>query len=99
MDRNLEMKWKIINESPDGFEPIYTVTEITTGRDIATNLEYDEAQLIANSKNMFDIISNTRDMLEELYLHYRKKNDKFIDDVNEMITKIDIIKDKVNCKY
>lgn len=91
------MKWVAKNESPIGYEPIYSVVEKKTGRNIATDLEREEAHKIARSEEMFEMLCNSREMLEELFLYYRKENSKpeFLKSVNMMIAKIDILKNEI----
>lgn len=89
------MTWKAINEAPVGFQPLYSVLEPETGRHIATDLEYYEAFQVANAPEMYEIIENSVKAMEELYVHYPKKDRAFLESVNEILTKMYTILDKI----
>ena len=81
--------WIAVNESPLGFEPVYSVIDKETGRDIALNLDKEEAIKISNSNEMYDIIYNSRELLERMFLN--DKNEETLKEVNLMITRIDTL--------
>ena len=73
-------------------EPVYAIIDTDTGRDIATNLEKDEALKIERVFELSETLYNCRDMLEELFINTRCKDDDFLKSVNDMIIKINVIK-------
>lgn len=95
MARDLTKTWTAQNEAPVGYEPVYSVVETKTGRDIATNLDRQEAHVVAAAPELHEITKGTREMLEELYLHYRYDNPAFLKEVNMMIARMDIILNQI----
>lgn len=88
-------KFKAVNLNPFGFEKQYIVVEPSTGREVGINLEEDEAIKIENVDLMWNYLKKTRNYLEELYLHTFLKDTDFLSDINNMITKIDILTSKI----
>lgn len=84
--------WKAINLAPSGYEPVYSIIDTQTGRDIATDLEKDEALKIEKVFELADVCVECREMLEELYLHSNSEDQEFLKSVNNMIIKIDYLK-------
>ena len=72
------MIWKAINQSPEGYEPVYSVVEIDTGRLIADNLEKDEALKIERIHILTENLFECRDMLERLFIDTRCKDEDFL---------------------
>lgn len=62
------MNWTVKNESPVGYEPVYTVFDKITGRDIATGLEEDEALKIANCEQCFFALKDLVEIVDEIYV-------------------------------
>ena len=89
------MEWIKINESPDGYEPIYSVIEKETGRDIATNLEKDEAILIENVREMYEISMQSKIFLEEYCMKDDISSKEKLNDVNNTLTKLEILLTKI----
>ena len=92
------MKWKAINESPEGYEPVYSVIEQDTGRDIAGNLEKDEAVLIENVREIYEAAMKTKDYLEEYYMKDSDSNKEKLKNINMTITRLEIILNKIERK-
>lgn len=86
------MNWVVKNESPEGFEPIYSVMETTTGREIALGLEQDEAIKIANCEEAFYLLKDLKEALEEFFLSSDQSRDiDFLNYANSLIVNADKI--------
>ena len=91
--------WEIVNESPLGYEAVYTVVEKETGRDIATNLDLDEAIKIKHSIEMYDILLVfNKGLADKLYIS-SKGDDEFMKEANESITQMEMLYHKMNRDY
>jgi len=90
------MKWIKVNESPEGYEAVYSIIEKETGRDIATNLEKDEAILIENVQEMYDISTKLQVFVEEYYMNDDESSKEKLKEVNNVLTKLEILLSKIN---
>lgn len=93
--------WEIINESPVGYEPVYSVIEKETGREIAINLELDEAIKVKHSIDMYHTLKQFNDgIADKLYVNCRvEENDAFLKEANESITRMEQLFHKMNRDY
>jgi len=91
--------WEIINESPVGYEPVYSVLEKKSGRDIATNLDLDEAIKVKYSIDVYDILKEFNNgIADKLYVSCREDDD-FMKEANETITKMEEMFHRMNRDY
>ena len=81
--------WISQNESPIGYEPVYSVKEKETGRDIALNLEKEEANIIANSKDTYKLLIDLREVMDDLYINCKSTDETFLKRVNMLIGLMD----------
>ena len=85
------MSWIKQNESPVGYEPVWTVIEKETGREIATSLEEDEALIIENSLEIFESLQKSRSIIDKYYMNDRESDKKELRQINETLTKIEML--------
>ena len=90
------MKWVKVNESPEGYEAIYSIIEKETGRDIANNLEKDEAILIENVKEMYELSTKLQKIVEEYYMNDIDSSKEKLSDINNMLTELELLLSKIN---
>ena len=91
--------WEIVNESPLGYEPVYSVIDKNSGRDIAINLDLDEAIKVKYSVEVYDILKEFNDgIADKLYVSCRG-DDAFMKQANEVITRMEEIFHKMNRDY
>lgn len=89
------MEWVKVNESPVGYEPIYTVLEKNTGREVASNLEKDEACIIENSRELYDLCIASKEYLDEYYMKDDFHDKETLRVINTTLTKIEILLTKI----
>jgi len=89
------MEWIKINESPEGYEPVYSVIEKETGRDIAINLEKDEAILIENIQEMYNISTKLQVFVEEYYMNDDESSKEKLNEVNNVLTELELLLSKI----
>ena len=92
------MKWIKNRLTPNDCEPIYEIIEVETGREISNNIEEDEADIICNSKQMYNILLESVEYLEDLYLSTKITNQNQLDCINNHITDVYKILDKIRKK-
>lgn len=91
--------WEIVNESPVGYEPAYSVVDKKTGRDISTNLDLDEAIKVKHSIEMYDILMIfNKGLADKLYVS-SNGDSAFMKEANDTITKMEMLYHKMNRDY
>jgi hypothetical protein len=90
------MNWIAINNNPEGFESSYIVIEKQTGRDIAINLEKDEALLIENVREIYEYSKKVKDYLNEYYMNDNSSSKEKLREININLTKLEIVLSKIN---
>ena len=85
------MIWQKQNESPVGYEPVYSVVETTTGRRIAENLELDEAVLIENIKLLYFWSKKSVNILDKYYMNDKNSSKEDLENVNEILTSLEML--------
>ena len=90
--------WKPNRITPENCEGIYEVLEVETGREIAVNVELDEANKIVYSNEMYEILVDSIDYMEKLYLSTKIKNQNELDDINNHLTNIYKLISNINKK-
>lgn len=89
------MIWEKVNESPVGYEPVYSIIESTTGRQIAGNLELDEAVLIENVKLLYFWSKKSIKIIDKYYMNDKSSSNEFLNETNELLTAIELLHNKI----
>jgi hypothetical protein len=92
------MNWIIENESPVGYEPVYSVMDKTTGRRIATDLEKDEALKIANCEELTYLLKDLVEVVDELYVNTIIKDEEHLKYINGLIKHSQKVLSKIEVK-
>jgi hypothetical protein len=89
------MIWEKINESPVGYEPVYSVIETTTGRRIAENLELDEAIYIENVKLLYFWSKKSINFLDKYYMADKSSSKEDLEKINEILTSLEMLHKRI----
>ena len=88
--------WTKINENPAGYEVNYSVVEVETGRDIAINLEEEEAILIENIHELYNLSFDIKDIVNDYYMKDENSSADELMEINKKLTNIELLLSKIN---
>jgi hypothetical protein len=78
-------------KSKDTTGETYNIWEPLTGREIANNLEIDEAVLIENARELYLLAQQTKNHLEHYYMADRDNDLLVRQEINEHLTQLEIL--------
>ena len=82
--------WSKVKDSKEGITT-YSIWEPKTGREIAKNLELDEAKLIENARELYVLSKQTKNHLEHYYMEDRDNDLEVRKEINKNLTKLEIL--------